>query len=110
MVKEVNIFRLQSSYKHLQDISPQRAFQNHYKGFAVRTPSKQTGPVYLGLGVLLITLSFLFTGILFPFVGSRERTVFSFFLVIFTKNEVTSPLLTSICVKDKTQHFVTVFF
>ena len=45
----------------------------------MRTPSKQTGPVYLGLGVLLITLSFLFTGILFPFVGSRERTVFFIF-------------------------------
>lgn len=65
-----------SSYKQPQDISPQRDFQNPYKGFAVRTHSSQTGPVYLGLGALLITLSFMFTSILFPFAGSRVLFIF----------------------------------
>lgn len=73
----------------------------------MRTPSSLSG-----LRSSLNYFVFLVYWYFISFYGKQRKNCFLclFFLVIFTKNEVTSPLLTSICVKDKTQHFVTVFF
>ena len=78
MVKEVNIFRLQVLTR-THSTSLLSAFQKHSKGFAVRTHSNQTGPVYLGLGVLLITLSFLFIWYFIPFCGKQRKNCFLYF-------------------------------
>lgn len=63
----------------------------------------------VGWRILLITLFFLLLAF-YSFSWSGPQELFClFFLVIVTKNEVTVPLLPSICVKHKPQHFVIVF-